>query len=60
MSTKFFPQLISGPFINGLKIVLWTATALSLLVAILSVSSPNATIYNQEEKGKKPKASATN
>ncbi len=56
VSTKFFPQLISEPFINGLKIVLWTAAALTLIAAILSVSSPNTTIYEKEEGSRKTRS----
>jgi MFS family permease len=49
VSTKFFPQLISQPFINGLEIVLWTATILCLIAAILSAAIPNTTIYDTEQ-----------
>ena len=53
VSTKFFPQLISQPFIGSLKIVLWTATALTLIAAILSATVKVRSIY-EEQKGHPP------
>jgi MFS family permease len=52
VSTKFFPQLISQPFSNGLQIVLWTAILLSLIAAGLSAAIPDRTIYDTVEKSK--------
>ena len=34
---QFFPELISGPFHNGLSVVLLVATALSMLAALASM-----------------------
>jgi MFS family permease len=54
VSTKFFPQLISQPFIGSLKTVLWTATAMALIAAILSATVKIRSIYDEPQKGHPP------
>jgi MFS family permease len=47
VSTRFFPSLISQPFIGGLKIVLWVATALTIIAALLSAAVKVRSIYEE-------------
>lgn len=51
VSTKFFPTLVAQPFIGGLKIVLWTATILTLIAALLSAAFKVQSIYEEPQKG---------
>jgi hypothetical protein len=51
VSTGFFPTLVSQPFIGGLKIVLWVATALTIIAALLSAAVKVGSIYEEPGKG---------
>jgi MFS family permease len=46
VSTQFFPQMISGPFIGSLKVVLWVITGMTLIAAILSGLFKVQSIYD--------------
>jgi MFS family permease len=46
VSTQFFPTLVSQPFIGSLQVVLWVATALTLIAAILSGIFKVQSIYD--------------
>ncbi|MGI0100306.1 MAG: MFS transporter [Candidatus Micrarchaeaceae archaeon] len=49
LSTEFFPELISQSFINGLRIVLYVAIALTIIAAVISATVKVRSIYEPQE-----------
>jgi MFS family permease len=47
---RFFPDLIAGPFHNGLVIVFWLAIVMSLVAAAASLATPGRAVAGSAER----------